>query len=82
MNTQNNIPVNEKLNNLVNWLNYHNQSYVDRIKTINDSVKLFDYCQTNDIEFFDNLNDSSYYTMQETEKFKTEICQLLGYNIF
>lgn len=76
------ISVNEKLDIISGWLNEHNQYVVDRIKSINDVFKLYQYCTENNIEYFDSLDDSVYYTQAETDKFQKELFELLGYSIF
>lgn len=75
-------PINEQLRILLNWLDNHNQFIVDKIKTIDDAIKLQKYCKDNNIAYFDNLNDSYYYTMDETSQHSDNITELLGYAIF
>jgi len=74
--------INEQLHDLAYWLDDNTQFVVDKIKSFDDVIKLKKYCDDNNIEFFDNLDDSIFYTMEETKEHQRNLTELLGYSIF
>ena len=72
----------EKLRNVVNWAGWMNEGFNMKLKSISDIEKVFDYCQKEDIEFVDDLEDSDYYENAEKLRYATEIEKLLGYSLY
>ncbi len=72
----------EKMRKIVSWLNFQNEGFNDRFKSIADIEKAYDYCSNSEIVEF--LDSQTMYALEEEDfKLVTEqVEELLGYNIF
>lgn len=73
-----NINAIDKLRTIVNWADYQNEGFNQRIRTIEDIQKLYDYAQANDLEFL----DEPYQWGEGEQKHIKAINKLLGYKIY
>lgn len=78
MSTNNNIHLSsvDKMRIIVNWINYQNEHFNERFKSISDIEKAYDYCVTNNLEFLDYLEKEDYTRVVK------DMRELLGYSIF
>jgi hypothetical protein len=68
----------DKMRNIVAWADYQNEGFNLRVKSISDLEKLFDYANSNSLEF---LDDTAYWEEDEQKHIKA-INKLLGYKIY
>lgn len=70
----------DKLRRMVNWLDYQDENFNDRFKSIADLEKCFDACERHGLEFADNLDwedkDDEEYLLA------VEVNEILGYRYY
>lgn len=72
----------DRMETILRWANCHSLVFREKIKTISDWEKIYDYmCSNPLVEFFDVVRMNS---LEDDVRKKTikEINELLGYNIF
>lgn len=67
----------EKLRNISRWLDWQNESFNDRMKSIQMIEQVYDACEKHDLEFADNLD----WEDEEDEEFllAKDINEIFGY---
>ncbi len=76
-----NVTAMEKMRNVVSWANYQTETFNDKLRSIADIEKAYDYCQQHDeLEFLDwqSLNELS---QKELNKVVKDLKTILGYNV-
>lgn len=68
----------DKIRNIVSWADYQNEGFNERVKSISDLEKLYDYADKEGLEYL----DQSAYWEEDEEKHITAINKLLGYKIY
>lgn len=72
----------DKLRRIVNWLNYQDESFNQKMKTISDIEKVFDACERHNLEFADNLDWEDGDTEDEEYLLAEEVNGILGYRYY
>lgn len=72
----------DKLRRMVNWLNYQDENFNDKFKSITDIEKCFDACERHDLEFADNLYWEDGDTEDEEYLLAVEVNEILGYKYY
>lgn len=68
----------DRIRSIVNWANDQSEFFNEKIKSIGDFEKLYDYSQENNLGYLDeswNWDDDITYHIKA-------ITKLLGYNVF
>lgn len=72
----------EKLRRIVTWLNYQDENFNEKMKTISDIEKVFDACERHSLEFADNLDWEDGDTEDEEYQLAKEVNEILGYQYY
>lgn len=78
MKTPKQVSAIDKIRNIVSWADYQNEGFNERVKSISDLEKLYNYADKEGLEF---LDDPAYWEEDE-EKHTKAINKLLGYKIY
>ena len=72
----------EKIRRIVNWLDYQDESFNQKMLTISDIEKVFDACEAHSLEFADNLWWEDGDTEDEEYLLAVDINKILGKKIY
>lgn len=72
----------DKLRRIANWLDYQDESFNDKFKSITDIEKCFDACERHDLEFADNLDWEEGDTEDEEYLLACDVNKILGYKYY
>lgn len=72
----------EKLHRISEWLNWQDESFNQKFKSISDIEKCFDACEKHDLEFADNLYWEDGDTEDEEYLLAVEVNEILGYKYY
>lgn len=72
----------EKLHRISEWLNWQDESFNQKFKSISDIEKCFDACEKHDLEFADNLDWEDGDTEDEEYLLAVEVNEILGYKYY
>lgn len=72
----------DKLRRIAEWLNYQDENFNEKMKTISDIEKVFDACERHSIEFADNLDWEDGDTEDEEYQLAKEVNEILGYQYY
>lgn len=81
-NNNNTIDAIDKMRNIINWVDYQNEDFNCKIRSISDIEKVYNYAIANDLEFVDNLPYNDYYTPKDNFKHSLAINKMLGYKLY
>lgn len=70
----------EKLRRMVNWLNWQDENFNDKFKSVADIEKCFDACERHSLEFADNLDWED--TDDEEYLLAKEVNEILGHKYY
>ena len=62
----------DKIRAIAEWADYQAEYFNERIKSVTDMERVYDYCQRTGIEYADNVDEPHI----------TEINKMLGYKIY
>lgn len=72
----------EKLRRMVNWLNWQDENFNDKFKSVTDIEKCFDACERHSLEFADNLDWEDGDTEDEEYLLAKEVNEILGHKYY
>lgn len=72
----------EKMRRMVNWLNWQDENFNDKFKSIADIEKCFDACERHSLEFADNLDWEEGDTEDEEYLLAKEVNEILGHKYY
>lgn len=72
----------DKLRRMAEWLNYQDETFNEKMKTISDIEKVFDACERHSLEFADNLDWEDGDTEDEEYQLALEVNEILGYKYY
>lgn len=72
----------DKIRSIANWLGYQSESFNDRLKSISDIEKIYDYCLSSQLVEF--LDSDTIFSLEEEDYdlVVREVSELLGYSVF
>lgn len=68
----------DKLRAIHNWMDWQSEDFNDKIQSIPDIEKVYDYTNANDLEFIDKLDLPAI----EVLKHHKAVNKILGYKLF
>lgn len=68
----------DKLRRIAEWLNYQDESFNQKMKTVSDIEKVFDACEEHSLEFADNLDWEDGDTEDEEYLLVKDVNEILG----
>ena len=73
----------EKIEAIKNWCDWMDYSFVEKIKSVSDLEKLFDFASSNNIEFVDyNGLSNATDTDKEAHDYMKQIEKILRYKVY
>lgn len=72
----------DKLRRIAEWLNYQDENFNEKMKTISDIEKVFDACERHSLEFADNLDWEDGDMEDEEYLLALEVNEILGYKYY
>ena len=66
----------DKIRKITEWAGWMNEMFCDRVRTLSDWEKLYDYCIENDVDFCDVEHCQDY---ADGEDLAQSINELMGY---
>jgi hypothetical protein len=73
----------DKIRIVINWANYMNEGFNERFRKISDIEKVYDYCQSNNLEFCDGeYFMNADFEVGEILTHQTAINKLLRYKLY
>lgn len=72
----------DKLRRMVNWLNWQDENFNDKFKSVADIEKCFDACEGHSLEFADDLDWEDDDTEDEEYLLAKEVNEILGYKYY
>lgn len=70
----------EKIRNIAAWLNWQDENFNDKFKTLGEIERCYDACLKHDLEFADNLDWES--KDDEEYKLACEVNKILGWKYY
>jgi len=78
-----NISAIDKLRNLIDWLNWHNEDFNQKVKSISDFEKLYNYSNENQLDYlYEEYLHRSDLEDAEILHHKKQINKLIGYELY
>ena len=72
----------DKLRRMAKWLDYQDENFNDKFKSIADIEKCFDACELYFLDFADNLNWEDGDTDDDEYLLACEVNEILGYKYY
>ena len=72
----------DKLRRMVNWLNWQDENFNDKFKSVADIEKCFDACERHSLEFADNLDWEDGDIEDEEYLLAKEVNEILGHKYY
>lgn len=72
----------DKLRSIVNWANYQSEGFNDKLKSITDIEKVYDYCKNSKLVEFLDTESLMYLDKEDYDLVVKEVSELLGYSVF